>query len=667
MNNGPGKHTLPQRNPPSSISTRGSRRPSTDTKLASTDGEQSLIQANISGIRSREAALDYAAKVGLFVAADSTDPIALGTRLYRSLLITARRVQEFSGDLPSQDAVWAIRYIYVMIQELWQNKYNDLQNTLNEERKKWKDEREALQAALATEKQERQQLSMVDWTAEPSVDANEIAEKVTGRVLAALSTHATSSNKSAAVDTAKLDALHQRLSILDNTVKLVGAAVESLSNSQPGQPSYASVTAASPPPNPYAGRSSAEQDAVARTGLQERRVLIMASDKRPNAWLDNTPTQHVAKARFGIEAAHAAHTPPAPLDDVKAVTPTHAFRAGKHGVVLSFATKEAADWFSSPDVWGEFIKKYEGDVTLKPRLFMVVLRNLPVSYDPSLPDFKSALCDDNTMPTAWVDSVRWMKPAARRTDDQRSAHALVAFRTAEAANEILDRGTLAYDGGVYRVERLIRDSPRCARCQKHGHFAAKCKGDATCGLCAGKGHHSNDCVARGDPKCATCSVTPDCDANHPSWARECPARLRALEKLQNSHPEDFEPRFLTSSNASSVFAARLAPFVSVTQHRPPQNASGAQKFSKPAPAIDNAAKKKPGAKKQTQNNASRPSTPAGSEGGASRTRSRAPSTASTASTPALLKATKKPPARQRKSSASAQDVEDALASQAGPN
>ncbi|EJD43442.1 hypothetical protein AURDEDRAFT_44607, partial [Auricularia subglabra TFB-10046 SS5] len=114
-----------------------------------------------------------------------------------------------------------------------------------------------------------------------------------------------------------------------------------------------------------------------------------------------------------------------------------AFRAGKSGVVITFESKEAATWLSTPEVWTTFAQSYEGGVKLRPRLYEVLLRNVPLSLDPTLPEFMAALSKENTLPDDWIDNARWMKPAARRSDSQRSAHVMLAFRTADAANEAI--------------------------------------------------------------------------------------------------------------------------------------------------------------------------------------------------------------------------------------
>ncbi|EJD51554.1 hypothetical protein AURDEDRAFT_44000, partial [Auricularia subglabra TFB-10046 SS5] len=114
-----------------------------------------------------------------------------------------------------------------------------------------------------------------------------------------------------------------------------------------------------------------------------------------------------------------------------------AFRAGKSGIVLSFPSKEAVEWITADDVWATFVQNFEPGVTLRPRHYEVLLRNLPLSYDPPSADFASALRDTNSLPDGWLHGARWMKSTERRSSTQRSAHVILSFRTPEAANEVL--------------------------------------------------------------------------------------------------------------------------------------------------------------------------------------------------------------------------------------
>ncbi|EJD45290.1 hypothetical protein AURDEDRAFT_165503 [Auricularia subglabra TFB-10046 SS5] len=99
-------------------------------------------------------------------------------------------------------------------------------------------------------------------------------------------------------------------------------------------------------------------------------------------------------------------TPSAPLQELDAVTPKHAFRAGKSGVVLSFKTKAAADWLPRATVWTA--ASCAGGIKLRPRQthYEVLLRNVPLHVGPALPSFKDVLITENIIPDDCFDIAR---------------------------------------------------------------------------------------------------------------------------------------------------------------------------------------------------------------------------------------------------------------------
>ena len=385
----------------------------------------------------------------------------------------------------------------------------------------------------------------------------------------------------ASIDTGALDTIQQRLAAFE--VKF-GELTQKLDAARTG-PTYAQV-ASQATGNRFEGRPATQQDAIARNDLRERRILIDADPQFTNEWLALSPAHLVFKCNLAIGKVIEANGLNIDLESPEDTKAQHAFRTGKTGVVFSFATKKVADWLKQPDNLDIFRFNFDAGAKLREITYPILVRNLPCALDLGSDEFVDKMCGENSIDKKQVKSIEWLKAAEKRTPDQKSAHALIRFRSPEMANAVLDCRELAYNRSPYRVERLLRDAPRCAKCQRHRHFASKCNADLTCGFCAKPGHHANQCAAQ-QPSCPTCSLSPEADSSHPAWHRDCPARLRELEKLRQHYPEDFAPRFLTIDNTDRIFPKGKMIY-STASHLAPTSTSGARLHQRQPASTDEA-------------------------------------------------------------------------------
>ena len=391
--------------------------------------------------------------------------------------------------------------------------------------------------------------------------ADALAEAVAARIPKAVPTPQ--------LDLGALDAIQQRLSGFE--VKF-GELTHKLDAVRTG-PTYAQV-AGKAAGNRFDGRPVTQQDAIARNDLRERRILIDADPQFINEWLTSSPAHLVFKCNMAIAKVVEANGLDGDLKSLEEVKAQHPFRTGKTGVIFSIASKMAADWLKQPDNTEIFRFNFDAGAKLRVSTYPILIRNLPCTLDLSSSEFLDKISSENEIDRKHVMSVDWLKATERRTPDQKSAHALLRLRSPETANMILDCHELTYNKAPYKVERLLRDAPRCAKCQRHRHFASKCNADLTCGFCARAGHHANQCDAQ-QAKCPSCSLSADADSAHPAWHRDCPTRLRELEKLRQHYPEDFATRFLTTDNTDRVFPKDKVLF-STASHLAPTSTSGAR-------------------------------------------------------------------------------------------
>ncbi|KIJ22827.1 hypothetical protein M422DRAFT_276688 [Sphaerobolus stellatus SS14] len=111
---------------------------------------------------------------------------------------------------------------------------------------------------------------------------------------------------------------------------------------------------------------------------------------------------------------------------------------------------------------------------------------------------------------------------------------LLDFKSRNDANIAIDQG-LTVEGTFCRVSIYIPRAPQCFRCQDWGHRATECTGEAHCGKCAGN-HETSQHTCSHDNPCShgeRCTIEPtkcaNCNGDHASWIRSCPAAKSAFE------------------------------------------------------------------------------------------------------------------------------------------
>jgi hypothetical protein len=111
---------------------------------------------------------------------------------------------------------------------------------------------------------------------------------------------------------------------------------------------------------------------------------------------------------------------------------------------------------------------------------------------------------------------------------------MISYRTKAAANAAIENG-IVIEGNICSVSLYIPRPPQCFRCQDWGHRATGCTREARCGRCAGP-HSTADHLCSHEHPCPTgqrCSIDKpkctNCQGEHASWTRACPAAKAAFE------------------------------------------------------------------------------------------------------------------------------------------
>ncbi|KAJ7433457.1 hypothetical protein B0H11DRAFT_1758944 [Mycena galericulata] len=240
-----------------------------------------------------------------------------------------------------------------------------------------------------------------------------------------------------------------------------------------GQPTpgrtYAAAVMAVPPPEHAA--------AVASSTTRTRQILI---ERAPNMqdWMAGlSPKDIVEKARMVVVLMSQEARGPAPAGTTfVGATPQ---RSG--AVLLHLNTKQAADWIK--DNMSGFLAALGGTSVYKERLLNVVVKYVPVSFDPSRDGALHEVEGDNGLPSGTLVKARWIKPVEQRREGQKVAHAVFGFKDPAAANAFLQAG-LWVEGKRVHGRKLLTEPIRCMKCQGIGlnHVAATC--DSIHDVCA---------------------------------------------------------------------------------------------------------------------------------------------------------------------------------------
>jgi hypothetical protein len=202
------------------------------------------------------------------------------------------------------------------------------------------------------------------------------------------------------------------------------------------------------------------------------------------------------------------------------------------GTILYTNSTEAANWLREPEIEEAFLSKFAKDSYVKERTYKVLLRGVPIIFDPSNEDHLREVEEVNELTKYSLLKAKWIKPEARRRKGQTHAHISALIAKAETANSIIQKG-IDICGARIWPEKLKREPLQCMRCRRWGHFAVNCfePGD-TCGTC-GEAHRTSQCKSTDKKHCVSCNTD-----THTSWDRNCPEFVHRCKVFDENHPEN---------------------------------------------------------------------------------------------------------------------------------
>ena len=236
-------------------------------------------------------------------------------------------------------------------------------------------------------------------------------------------------------------------------------------------------------------------------------------------------------------------------------------RLSSDGFLFYFANKEAVDWIRQPEIEEVFLKQLAKDAYVKVRPYNVLLRGVPIIFDPSNPSHLCEIEEANGLIKHTIIKARWIKPEARRRTGQTHAHASATISGVETANNLIKNG-LDICGARIRAKKLKQKPLQCLRCRRWGHFAARCpEPNDICGTC-GENHRTANCQNREKRYCVSCRSDV-----HASWDRNCPKFIRRRNTFDNNHPENSMVYFPTAENWTLTTRPERIPLEERFPHR----------------------------------------------------------------------------------------------------
>lgn len=289
--------------------------------------------------------------------------------------------------------------------------------------------------------------------------------------------------------------------------------------------------------------------AVARYEEKAKQVLIVAAEGENSLGLDGMdPHELTEKANLALDKVTELLSADEPPPDSK-ILGAQLHRSGD--LLLHLSSKETATWLLTEDVRREFIMHFSSRAEFKDRQYQVIAEFVPTNFSPDSLFELIEIETVNKLPFSSIISARWIKPIAARKKDQKVAHAILGFRTPEAANATIRSG-LFVKGKRVAPRKLLPDPKRCFKCHKFdaNHLAKDCKQiHEWCDICGEMNHDNRNCPNKDDDPqtffCISCNTK-----GHSTRNRACPTFRNEYARL-TSKVIDSQYRFFVTEDASS--------------------------------------------------------------------------------------------------------------------
>jgi hypothetical protein len=321
---------------------------------------------------------------------------------------------------------------------------------------------------------------------------------------------------------------------------------------QPTQPTQLTHT-----PGSYASAlinppAHANPKIAAREGIRARQFLIEG--------IKNSKFSHLDQIQLTTELNKILAEAGLPKGKIRS---TVGVRNG--GTLIEMDSDEAATWLLRDDNQLKLCNKIGPNIVFKTRVYNVIAFNVSLTINPDDERHRIEICEANGLESNVISSIKWAKPVNKRSPSQRTAHLLVTFTNADAANRVITNSMTICNRRCH-AEKVKREPTRCLKCQGWNHFAKDCiEKEDKCGNCAGT-HRTNDCNTHSNKRCVSCKSN-----DHASWERICPTFVRKQEELDARNPDNTLQYFPTADPWTWITSGK--PATQPTPRSTPSNSS----------------------------------------------------------------------------------------------
>ncbi len=138
------------------------------------------------------------------------------------------------------------------------------------------------------------------------------------------------------------------------------------------------------------------------------------------------------------------------------------------GILIEVENDKVAAWLRRETNAREFCEGVGPGTKFKMRTHELIAYNVPLTLEPTNSNHIIEIHEVNQLETGTIKSARWVKPVARRSPSQRSAHLILSFTDVNAANRALSGG-LTICHSRTKVGKIKKEPIRCLKCQNWNH------------------------------------------------------------------------------------------------------------------------------------------------------------------------------------------------------
>ena len=202
------------------------------------------------------------------------------------------------------------------------------------------------------------------------------------------------------------------------------------------------------------------------------------------------------------------------------------------GVLIELETDNALRWINKQENKFLFSVEVGPDIVFKPRSHTIIAFNVPLTVNPDDESHCKEIQEANHLEKGAITTIRWVKPIARRSPEQKSAHLFISFTDPSSANRALSDGLNICNKKI-RTEKVRKEPTRCLKCQGWNHHAYECTSPVDkCSNCA-EDHRTIQCPDPRRQRCVSCRTD-----DHASWSRACPTYSRKVAECNARNPEN---------------------------------------------------------------------------------------------------------------------------------